>query len=292
VPFDLKRAQTLGESIQEPYLRRRIPALFALSLAATDPARAVAAVDALPAESRESYQIRTEVAYRIGAERPDEALRIIEGMNGNEAIRYQAEALGWLAVAVAKRDPKGAFNLIDRALALPVDHEGAFDRWSHAGGALGTAARIAFCARRAGYPDMSSVIARVLATRTDPNRYPPSDMYDSIATSAALLALTDPAATREMLRQGEARQGSLPTPGTSGKGDRKLIAWALADLKNAQGRVESDLAILENTKGMNSQGSLLIRLAELLATPTSRAAQTLWGPKFDSWYPGWNAPDY
>jgi hypothetical protein len=236
--------------------------------------------------------MRTEVAYRIGAEHPDEALRIIEGMNGNEAIRYQAEALGWLAVAVAKRDPKRAFTLIDRALALPVDHEGAFDPWVHTGGATGTAARIAFCARRAGYPDMSSVIARVLATRTDPNRYPPSQLSDSIATTAALLALTDPAATREMLRQSEAIRGSIPTAGTGGRGDRWLIAWGLADLKYAQSRVESDLAALENTKGTNSQASLLLRFAELLATPPSRAAQTLWGPKFDSWYPGWNAPDY
>jgi hypothetical protein len=291
-PFDLKRARTLVESIQEPRLRGRIPELFALSLAATDPARAVALADAIPVQARESYLIRMEVVYRSGAEHPDEALRIIEGMKGNEAIRYQAEALGWLAVVVAKRDPKRAFALIDRALALPVDHEAAFDRWNHAGGATGTAARIAFCARRVGYPDMSSVVARVLATRPDPNRYPPSHLSDPIAAGAALLALTDPAAAREMLRQGEASQGSLPTPGARGSRDRWLIAWGLADLKHAQSRVESELAAIEDAKGMNSQGSLVLRLAELLASPPSRTAEMLWGPKFDTWYPGWNVPDY
>jgi hypothetical protein len=256
-----------------------------------------------------------EIVYRSGGEHPDEALRIIEGMQGNEAIKYQAEALGWLAVALAKHDPKRAFALIDRALALPVDHEGAFSRWGSSGGATGTAARIAVCALRVGYPDMDSVVARVLATRPSPDRYSstslgsPLDLNDS---APALLALTAPAAADEMLRQITAGQGSLPNPGARGgysgplpprapstpnpgaRGgdDRWLIAWGLADLKHAQTLVDSALATLDGTQGVSTQGSLLLRLAGLLAAPPSRRAEILWGPKFDTWYPGRNVPDF
>jgi hypothetical protein len=293
-PFDQKRAQILVESILEPQIRRRIPALLALGIAATDPARAVALVDTLPGQSPERYLLRMEIVYRSGGEHPDEALRIIEGMQGNEAIKYQSEALGWLAVALAKHDPKRAFALIDRALALPIDRQGVFLRWDHSGGATGTATRIAVCARRVAYPDMDSVVARVLATRHSPDHYSsiPRGSPLDLSDSAALLALTAPAAAGEMLRQITASQGSLPNPGARGGDNRWLIAWALADLKHAQTLVDSALATLDEPQGASTQGSLLLRLAGLLAAPTSRRAEILWGPKFDTWYPGRNVPDF
>ena len=65
---------------------------------------------------------RTAIAYKIGADRPDEAIKIIEGMKRNQwAANWQAEAFGWLAVALAPRDRARAFGLIDRALAMMID---------------------------------------------------------------------------------------------------------------------------------------------------------------------------
>src|SRR5262249_15985648 len=106
--IDPKRAQALLDANRETDPDGRVPILLAYALAASDPARAVALADALPERSRDRYFIRMEVAYRIGAERPDEALGIVEGMKGREAIGYRAEALGWLAVAGARRGPQPA----------------------------------------------------------------------------------------------------------------------------------------------------------------------------------------
>jgi hypothetical protein len=191
-------------------------------------------------------------------------------------------------VAVARRDPKRAYALIDQALSLPVDQGPALDMRSPAGGATGTAARIAVCARRAGYPDMDSVIARVLATRPAPDRYfsrmGPTLMIES---APALLALTDRAAAGEMLRQIAAGQGSLAMPEARGVGDRWLVAWGLADPQYARSRVEGEPAAIEERRA-----SQLLRLAELLAAPPALRAELLWEPKFMTWYPGRKLPDY
>ena len=66
--------------------------------------------------------LKTEIAFAIAPTRPDEAIRIVEGMKeGHGGEKYQAEAFGWLAVAIAPKDKARAFALIDRALAMPID---------------------------------------------------------------------------------------------------------------------------------------------------------------------------
>ena len=62
--------------------------------------------------------------------------------------------------------------LIDRAFALLAEHQDRSSLPQLTTDPTGTAAQIAYCARLAGYPDMSSVVGRVLATRTV--RVPPS----------------------------------------------------------------------------------------------------------------------
>ena len=66
-------------------------------------------------------RVKTAIAYKIGADRPDEAIKIIESIKRDNAGRWQAEAFGWLAVALAPRDRARAFALIDRALDLITD---------------------------------------------------------------------------------------------------------------------------------------------------------------------------
>ena len=122
---------------------------------------------------------RTEIAYKIGADRPDEAIKIIEGMKREPrwAARWQAEAFGWLAVALSPRDRARAFGLIDRALAMMIDHRD----WAGPDDEMAAAARIAVCARRIGYPDMESVIMRVMAARPGGERNASSDRDRLIA---------------------------------------------------------------------------------------------------------------
>ena len=158
-------------------------------------------------------------------------------MKGTRAIAYQAEAMAWLAKVIARRNSKEAVALIDRALSLLLDSEPSFALRNHAGGVTGAAARVAYCARLAGYPDMDSVIARVLATRLPPDAYAASemDLSFSMESAPALLALTDRTAAAEMVRQITSGQGSLPRPDARGIGNRWLLAWGLADLQHARG---------------------------------------------------------
>jgi hypothetical protein len=96
---------------------------------------------------------RTAIAYQVGRDRPDEAIKIIKDMKREPATIWQAEAYGWLVVALAPRDRARADGLIDQALAMMIfDRDwGARSAWS--GGEMAGAAHVALCARRIGYPD-------------------------------------------------------------------------------------------------------------------------------------------
>ncbi len=179
--------------------------------------------------------VRTEVAYRIGAEQPDRAVRIIEGMKTFGAAKMQAEAFAWLAVAVAPRDRARAVALIDRALAMPIDQPREFQTWINSGGALAASAHIAAAARHAGYPDMDGAILRVMAVRTSPGGsfFDPAMEIQAAAMAAVPLALVDPGAARVLLEQIEARGGLDPARLAEVGGYDWLRAWGLVDLEKA-----------------------------------------------------------
>ncbi len=125
-PFDVKRALALIETIKgENDEKDRYRAMIAVAIATTDTNQAVALVEKVGGNAFYHELARTEIAYKIGAEHPDAAIRIIEGMKREPRWdpRWQAEAFGWLAVALAPRDRARAFGLIDRALALMIDHQ-------------------------------------------------------------------------------------------------------------------------------------------------------------------------
>ena len=103
-PFDADRALALVESTD---FKDRYTGFVAAAIAEKDPARAVALADAMAGNGPYPDQTRTEVAFRIGADRTDEAIRIIEGMKSFAADYMSAEAYAWLAIAVAPRpDPR------------------------------------------------------------------------------------------------------------------------------------------------------------------------------------------
>ncbi len=269
-PFDPKRALALIEPFRDPNDKDRYTGFVAGAIAATDPDRAVALADAVSQESTLPETIRTEVACRIGAEHPDRAVRIIEGIKGVAADKMQAEAFGWLAVAVAPRDRARAAALIDRALALPVDQHEAYRSWIHFGGAMAPAAQVAACARHAGYPDMGGAIMRVMATRTGPSDRDASGPALEIrsATMAAVpLALVDPGAARVLLQQIEARSGLDPAKLADVAGPDWLRAWALVDLEKARALVDARLAAIEKAKGAGFRSSGIFPMIETLISP-------------------------
>ena len=92
--FDLKRAQALAEPLQQSYSPERVNGILAPSVAMTDPSQAVELVKGLGRRQRDSYNTLIEVAYRCGAQRPDEALKIIDGLKGDEGAELQGRSSG------------------------------------------------------------------------------------------------------------------------------------------------------------------------------------------------------
>ena len=228
-PFDLPRALALIEAVRDEATEKdRHRALIATAIATNDTSKAVALVETVGGPAFYHELARTEIAFKIGADRPDEAIKIIEGINRNRwSGEFQAAAFGWLAVALAPRDRTRAFGLIDRALAMMIDNRDAMGPDDE----MAVAARIAICARRIGYPDMESVVMRVMATRfAGDSRWGRDRLIGSTSNAAVALALVDPEPVRTVLEQIEARSGLDPT-NTRDVREPWLIAWALVDLK-------------------------------------------------------------
>ena len=111
-------------------------------------------------------------------------------------------ALGWVAVAVAPRDKPLACSLIDRAFAILMAPDTAESSPGTYGGWPARAAFLAVQAQRIGYPDMESVVYRVLACRpTRRTGLLASDMesWNRRSFMAAFLGLVDPQAARDIL---------------------------------------------------------------------------------------------
>jgi hypothetical protein len=287
-PFDLKRALDLVEPLPEPRDRVRYTAFIATAIAASDPTRAIGLADRIAETdtSSTSLTIKIDVAYKLAADRPDEAVRIAEGMKGDGAAKYQAEAFGWLATAIASRDPARARALIDRALAMPLERPDEFGIFSAFGAGTASAAWIATCARRIGYPDMDSVIGRVLATRSAGHGRDPSLDIEATTIAAEALALTDPGAARRVLHDIEARSRQGPTDLDRITRNRWLPAWALVDLNHARDLWDAELAALDAERGVNLQDTGLLRMAEVLALPPERREEYLRGDIGAAWRPG------
>ena len=158
---DLERAHALLKPLTDPNDKTRYAMMVASAAMKDDPS--------LPP------RVRMQIAYRLGATDPAAAVRIVDSIqeDDRESAKIKAEAFSWVAVAVAPKDKKLAYSLIDRSLAIYVDEPEKLRSSSNFGAPSVFAARVAGLAHEIGYPDMDSVIARVLALRTDqPLRIP------------------------------------------------------------------------------------------------------------------------
>ena len=183
---------------------------------------------------------------RSAADRPDEAIKIIESIKRDNAGRWQAEAFGWLAVALAPRDRARAFALIDRALDMITDDSIAVDNVNglrDAGGRAHRRLRAANRLPRHGERRHASdrCPARQLAQPISYKKL----QFVSLATID--LALLDPGMARTVLKQVEAhcRSVGLNPAGFANDRGRWLMAWALADLEKAETLFEAELAALD-----------------------------------------------
>ena len=227
-PLDLERALALVAPITNRQDKDRYTAFIIEAISGTNPEKALKLVETVDRESSMPQTLRTGIAFAMAPEHPDEAIRIVEGMKqGYSSEKHQAEAFGWLAVAIAPKDKAKANALIERALALPIDKPEPFGSYTYFGGALASSAGIALNARKIGYPDMESVVNQVMAARPDGQHgfSDPAMQTLSATIAAPLVALLDPAAARTILGQIEARSGLSPSELAKVSGDSWLTAW-------------------------------------------------------------------
>jgi protocatechuate 3,4-dioxygenase beta subunit len=284
----LDRATALIDPMKTRSDKDRYTAFIIEAISQTNPEKALALVDTLETNSSMPQTLRTGIAYAIAPTKPDAALRIAEALkHGYSGDKYQAEALGWLAVAIASQDKAKAYALIDRALAIPIDSPQDFGSYTYFGGALASSAGIALNARKIGYPDMESVMMWVMAARPDgQSGFSDPAMQTLSATIATpLVALLDPAAARTVLGQIEARSGLSPPELAKIAGEWWLAAWSLADLKHVQPLVEAELDALGGEK-TNVANSGLVKMTEVLLTPPHRREQLLREKIGAVWRPG------
>jgi hypothetical protein len=138
---------------------------------------------------------------------------------------------------------------------------------------------------------MAGAVARVLAARPSDRHSDPLTEVQSQAIAAAILALTDPGAARQILRDQETRSGLRPSElaRVAGRDRRWLMAWALSDPKHAEELFEAELAALEGQRDVGVQMPGLLKMAEVLAQPRHRREEFLRGGRGEigaTWYPG------
>jgi hypothetical protein len=274
-PFDANRALALVESTG---YKDAYNGLVAVAIAEKDTTRAVALTDTMAGNGPYPDRTRAEIAIRIGADRTDESIRIIEGMKSFMANYARPEAFACLAIAVAPRDRPRAFALIDCALAAPVDQPRLYESWINSGGAMRSAADMAAAAQHIDYPDMNSVMMRVMTTRPSPSAlhaFDPAVQVQSAMMAAAPLALIDPGAARALLEQIEARSGLDSAKLAEVTGRDWLRAWALVDLKKAETFFEAQLAAVAASPDRNLQKTGFFRMIEVLVLPPHRRAEVV-----------------
>ena len=290
-PYDLKRALALIEPIQAEEKDRNL-AFIARAIATTDTARALELADEINGRAPVHERVKTAIAYKIGTDRPDEAVKIIEGMNREHTARWQAEAFGWLAVAVAPRDRARAFALIDRAFAIATDDSAtAATSTNSSDEMMLAAAHIAVRARQIGYPDMESVVMRVMAARPLGHPDGPHRQIRFTLFAAISLALLDQGTARTVLEQIEAqsRSGEFDPAALPRTRGAWLLAWALVDVKKATKLFEAELAAVLSLENENPDSlvRMFLNTAKVLATPPERREAALQDGLYGaSWRPG------
>jgi hypothetical protein len=245
----------------------------------------------MPTDSRlglPSYARRAVApfAYQLALSRPDDALRLIDescDMRDGSGVPAKAEALGWVAVAVAPRDQQRAWALIDQALDLCAGpYDGDNTPWGVRGGRPTRAALLACQANQVRYPDMESVVHRVLAARPAGS---PSRVLESHVVMAMLLALVDPETARDVLKSLEPHSEAIVSERDGTGRDLWLRAWALADPRQLLARIERELNAAKGKPDWNMSRSGIAEMVDILTVPPSKRLKPLTELLGEVWIP-------
>lgn len=258
-PFDLPRAKRLLLQGDESE-RRRWVGVMAERLSTHDLDHAMKLLDEFKAD-QSSFTADTHraIAVRLAKSgRIDEAVKIAQG-SLQDPFR-PGTALAAVAVAVAKTDPRVSRSLIDQTFDLYLRPSTFLTRRTF--DTLPVFA--AYQARAANYPDMQSVVGRVLSCRQTSDYDSPNRIAELHAEMAMLLALVDPATAKWLLNR------AVP-PGPIHDEISKKRSWlfmvALADPERAIGEIDRRIAAAKDSlSGQRNSG--LSELVRILSQPT------------------------
>lgn len=216
---------------------------------------------------------KVKLAERIATQKPATAIRLAE----ETQFKFRAQAFGRLSVKIASIDKPLAYSLIDRSLGLYLDEPKAFVSWSNWGGRSGFSAWAAMQARQIAYPDMESVVQRVLAARLSLKEInSPVRLVESRVAVARLLGLIDRAAAKQILEAIEPQSHTIGSGYSNTRQQDWYEAWGLVDPKHAAKLFEKALSASKDQTTFDLQKSGLLGLVDLLTIPPQdRAAHLL-----------------
>lgn len=234
-PHDLPKAEGLLNTLKAPGDYNRFLSATVARLAPTDLARAKGLLDKFkPDNSYYPQSARMQAAVAVAAEKPDEALELV---NGIRDVPHRVQGLVRLAVAFARTDKQRAVKTVDAAFDLMERDAEGFRSWSNYGGRGGFAVLAAAHAAQIGHPDATTLAARALGMRSAGNdAHSPESRDEHLVNFAAVLAIADPAAARHVLA-GIAPLDEFVTKALSSRRDW-LFALALADPDRARTLVD------------------------------------------------------
>jgi RNA polymerase sigma factor (sigma-70 family) len=286
----IEEAAGMAEKLGADGLQELARAKTAVALAAFDRTRADALLAPLakaPAIARHRSDVAVaandvsgvttghgllRLSQRLAADRPDDAVRLAETIRD---VAERADAFAWLAVAIAPADRERAWRLIDRSLSLCLrEAEGGGGLRPH-GGCAALAARVACQAVGIGYPDVASLVYRVLATRPTPQAGSLAAVAEAQVAQALFLATFDPATAWRLLELVGPRSALVGTTGTGAGKTQWLQAWALADPQQFAALFEGELAAWSARPGDGAAGVALARAVDLLTIPRDERAEYL-----------------
>jgi uncharacterized GH25 family protein len=285
-PYDLPRALALLGPLTDRSIRERWLGRVAVAIAGHDLDKALEIPKKFEKISNASDRVRMRIAYLIAASQPAKAIQVAESMDSHSAVKVKTDTFAWMAVAIAPTDRKLAFALIDRTMALFEDEAEALRGFSNNGGRSVMAARLFGLAREIGYPDLESLAYRVMALRPTLQEDSPARVIESLAATAMVLALAEPAMAKQILEGIEPRGNLVGTGYSSIRKEHFLMAWALSDHKHASELFEKTLAARLAEPNASLEGSGLVEMAGILTVaPPDRALHML--RYFGSfWFPG------
>jgi hypothetical protein len=260
-PFDLVRANAIMRGAGVGDERSRLE-LLAMSMAAVDSPKALKLVEESPHGKRVEPLVRFVIARRLAkAGNASDAVKMADdGAEVTDLWWIKAVTYAEIAVAVGKTDKALATSLIDRSLDLFLKNPSRVFV-----GRPGLTARIAYQARMAGYADMQSVVARVLACRGGGIR---GDAKTD-ATLAVLLSLTDREAAKWVSDQAWPPDRAVTSELQS---DREWVrAWffavAMANPERGIAEIDRRIESIKRTRGSSHYTTELIDLLMILTQP-------------------------